>query len=63
LPQKCELATEFIKHSDEALSRRPIGRVDLSKDSKCLDDQIDGSIVQMQPTAVGQQSDLSSLSH
>ena len=63
LTQKCEFATEFIKHSNETLCRRPVGGLDVTLGPKGLDDQIDRSIMKMQSAAVGQQTYLSGFPH
>ena len=56
LSQKREFAAEFIEHMDETLGRRPVSGVDLTSFAECLDDQIDRSIMKMQPAAILQQS-------
>jgi hypothetical protein len=63
LPQEWEFTAEFVEHCDEALCRRSVSDADLSRSPKDLDDQIDRSIVEVQPAGVRQKSYLGSLSH
>ena len=63
LAQEREFAAEFVKHGDEARGRGLIRGVDLLSRPECFDNQIDGSVVQMESTAVGKKSYLGSLFH
>jgi hypothetical protein len=50
LPQKCELAAQFIEDRDEAQRRCAVGERYFISCSEGLDDQVDGTIVKMQAT-------------
>jgi hypothetical protein len=52
-PQELKLAAEFIQHGYETIAGRGIRSVDLGSLAKCFDDQIDRTVMEMQPAAVG----------
>ena len=53
-----QLRAEFIEQAREAPGRGVIGRADIRRPALGADDQIDRTILQMQPAAIGQQRDL-----
>ena len=63
LAQFGKLRAELIKQAREAMCRRVIGRTNLGTPAIRFHDQIDRTILQMQPLAVAKERDLRKARH
>jgi hypothetical protein len=61
LPQQRQFAAEFVEQAGEAPGRGVVGRAYVA--APRLDDQVDRTVLQMKPPAVGQQPDLRNPHH
>ena len=58
LPQVMKARAQFVENGHESRTRRAVCRLDFTRRSECLHDQVDRPIVKMQSPSIGQQSDL-----
>ena len=58
LPQQRQFAAEFVEQAGEASRCRVVGRAHIGLAAARLHDQVDRTVLQMKPPAVGQQPDL-----
>src|ERR1700687_3023325 len=61
--QKRQFCAEFIEDGDESLRCRFIGAPNFIWRRVCINDQVDGAIVQVKSMPIGQKSDCGGISH
>ena len=63
MAQQRQLGAKLVEQAGKAQLRGAVGAPDVRLTAACLDDQIDRTVLQMQPPLIGQKADLRGARH